>query len=94
MAATTNRRFTELYRNSTVYESKQAAITGLYNHALINSLKDGEPVLARYMAYFAWNASTKQYILYDGIPNESTFTRILSNETSEKSTKEYKWKFV
>jgi hypothetical protein len=89
MAATTNRRFTELYRNSTVYKNKQGAITGLYDHALINSLKDGEPVLARYMAYFAWNASTKQYVLYDGVPNESTFTRILSNETSEKSTKEY-----
>lgn len=89
MAATTNRRFTELYRNSAVYETKQAAITGLYDHALINSLKDGEPVLARYMAYFAWNETTKQYVVSNGVLNAATFTRILSNETSATSTKEY-----
>ena len=89
MAATTNRRFTELYRNSTVFETKQAAITGLYNHELINSLKDGEPLLARYMAYFTWDEGSKQYVLQSTKNDSATFTRIVSNETSVTSTKEY-----
>ena len=89
MDATTNRRFTELYRNSAVFETKQAAITGLYNHELINSLKDGEPLLARYMAYFTWDEGSKQYVLQSTKNDSATFTRIVSNETSITSTKEY-----
>ena len=92
MSATTNRRFTELYRNSITYQDKQTAISELYNHALINSLKDGEPVLARYMAYFEWNDSIKQYVICDAsqdIMQSAVFTRILSNENSLTTTKEY-----
>lgn len=89
MAATTNRRFTELYRNSEVYATKQSAITGLYNHELLNSLKDGEPVLARYMATFTWDNAIRQYVISNTDISGATFTRLLSNETSTTSTKEY-----